>query len=180
MPIQPVAYGGYYQPYVNNPFSIFGGQNIQNYRIQRQNNNSIFSEEKRREINGKNLFENAVAGLPSSNPEPPMCAKYVKNALVNSGLGIYELGNGEQMKYILRRNPNFREISVKGEDLKYLPEGTIITYDAFDSAIGENGEIYNVGEDGHVVIKGKGNYGVSDRFEDYIIPSDNSHTFILA
>ena len=184
MPIQQVAYGGYYTP-IYNPFSIFG---ILNNRMQNpfvnntfaNNNPSIFNNNTQRDLKGKVLYQNALAGIPSEKPNPPMCARYVKNAIVNSGLGVYELGNGEQTKYMLRKNPNFREVAVKGEDLKNLPEGTVITYDAFDSAVDENGQLYNVGENGHVVIKGKGEYAISDRFEDFIIPSDNAHTFVLA
>ena len=179
--MQPVAYGGYYQPYMVNPFSIFGGYNMQQYRTQNpQNNSSIFaSQQKQRELKGRILYNNALAGIPEENPDPPMCAKYVKNAIVNSGLGVYELGNGEQTKYMLRKNPNFREVAVPGENLKDLPEGTVITYDAYDSAIGSDGQLYTVGEDGHVVVKGKGEYAISDRYEDFIIPSDNAHPFIL-
>lgn len=151
----------YYQQQYN-PFT-----ENQNYNYQQ--NNSIFASQ--REIKGRVLYQNALAGIPDISPNPPLCARYVKNAIVNSGLGIYEYGNGEQTKYMLRRNPNFMEVKVKGDDLKYLPEGTVITYDANDSGIGP---------DGHVVIKGAGEYAISDRFENFIIPSDNAHTFILA
>lgn len=179
MPVQQVAYGGYY-PQTFNPFSIYGYQNNWMQNPFANNNNSIFSNSNQKELKGKILYQNALAGIPSQTPNPPMCAKYVKNAIVNSGLGVYELGNGEQTKYMLRKNPNFVEVKVDGKDLKNLPEGTVITYDAFDSAIGEDGQVYNVGEDGHVVVKGEGEYAISDRFEDFIIPSDNAHTFLLA
>ncbi len=178
IPVQQVAYSGYYQPFFT-PFSIFSNPNN---RMQNPfaNNTSIFDNRQQREFKGKVLYQNALAGIPAVNPDPPLCARYVKNAIVKSGLGIYELGNGEQTKYMLRKNPNFVEVAVEGKDLKNLPEGTVITYDAFDSAVGEDGQVYNVGEDGHVIVKGKGEYAVSDRFEDFIIPSDNAHTFLLA
>lgn len=147
----------YYQP-APNPFAYNQGYP-----------NSVFENQSK--IKGRILYQNALAGLPAESPNPPLCARYVKNAIVNSGLGVYEYGNGEQTKYMLRKNPNFREVKVRGEDLKYLPEGTVITYDAYDSG---------VGPDGHVVVKGQGEYAISDRFENFIIPSDNAHTFILA
>ena len=146
-----------YQPFYQQQNSIFQG-----YQTPPMNQG---------EIKGKILFQNALAGIPQNAPDPPMCARYVKNAIVNSGLGVYELGNGEETKYMLRKNMNFQEVKVKGKDLKYLPEGTVITYDAFDSGV--------VGEDGHVIVKGKGNCAVSDRYETSIIPSDNAHVFLL-
>ena len=166
----PNFFGFYNQPV--NPFSN------SNFAYQRAN--SAFNTISQRDIKGKILFQNALSGIPSVSPEPPMCARYVKNAIVNSGLGIYEYGNGEQTKYMLRRNPNFVEVKVKGEDLKNLPEGTVITYDAYDSCVDDAGRSYNVGENGHVVIKGKGECAISDRFEDFIIPSDNAHIFLIA
>lgn len=144
----------------NNYYPIYNNSSVfQNYSINSNN------------IKGKTLFQNALAGIPAEAPNPPMCAKYVKNAIVRTGLGQYMLGNGEQTKYMLRSNPNFMEVKVDGDKLKYLPEGTVITYDAFDSG---------VGKDGHVVIKGPNETAVSDRFENFIIPSDKAHVFLLA
>lgn len=57
------------------------------------------------------------------------CARYVKNAIVKSGLGKYESGNACDMTQILARNKNFKKISPNGVDLNSLPAGCILVYD---------------------------------------------------
>ena len=56
------------------------------------------------------------------------CAKYVKNAVEQAGLGNYELGHAYQMPSILRHNKNFKELSTD-IDVNKLPAGCILVYD---------------------------------------------------
>ncbi len=55
------------------------------------------------------------------------CSRYVNNALENTGLSNGQRGNGYQMAGILRKNPNFKEISTN-VDYKNLPAGCILVY----------------------------------------------------
>ncbi len=57
------------------------------------------------------------------------CAKYVKNAISEANLGKYKSGNAYQCAEILENNPNFKEISTQGLNLKDLPAGCILVYD---------------------------------------------------
>lgn len=57
------------------------------------------------------------------------CARYVKNAIVEAGLGKYENGHGYQMASIMRRNKNFKEVSPTAYDVKSLPAGCILVFD---------------------------------------------------
>lgn len=147
-------------------------------------NNSIFTANKFNQdmpynkAKGEAIAKNAIAGLPTIPPETPLCARYVKKAIVNTGLGSYINGNGEQTKYMLRQNLNFKEVKVKGEDLANLPAGSVIIYDAFDKGTYPDGNPFQIGEYGHTLIaKGDGT-GISDRPENSIIPSDRAYSFI--
>ena len=64
------------------------------------------------EQKGQALAERVLAGLPKYR-NYPLCARYVKEAIRDVGLGPYINGNGEYCKYILRANSNFKEIKVK-------------------------------------------------------------------
>lgn len=145
------------------------------------NNNSIFTQQKHNTYNslkGEALVENALNGLPSEAPVNPLCARYVKNAIVNTGIGAYIPGNGEQTKYMLRQNLNFMEVKAKGEDFAKLPAGSVIVYDANDKVTDQFGNVSNIGEHGHTLIaKGDGT-GISDRLENEILKSDRAYTFI--
>jgi hypothetical protein len=55
------------------------------------------------------------------------CARYVKDAICDAGLGKYEYGHAYQMDDILRRNPNFREIPAS-TDVKSLPAGCVLVF----------------------------------------------------
>lgn len=55
------------------------------------------------------------------------CARYVKNAICEAGLGTYESGNGCDMDTILRGNSNFREIPAS-TDVNSLPAGCVLVY----------------------------------------------------
>ncbi len=57
------------------------------------------------------------------------CARYVKNAIANTGLGNYEYGHAYDMIRIMRRNRNFIEISPSSVNVKNLPPGCILVYD---------------------------------------------------
>ncbi len=57
------------------------------------------------------------------------CATYVKRAIDNAGLGKYEYGDAYECANILKRNPNFKEISTAGLDLSTLPAGCVLVYD---------------------------------------------------
>lgn len=57
------------------------------------------------------------------------CAKYVKNAIVQAGLGKYEYGHGYQMASIMRRNKNFKEISPTEYNVNSLPAGCVLVFD---------------------------------------------------
>ena len=126
---------------------------------------------------GKALADRVLAGIPAHN-DYPLCAKYVKEAIRDVGLGPYINGNGEYCKYILRANPNFKETKSKGEDLKTLPAGTVIVYDAYSKCIDAQGEENQFGKDGHVLICLGDKRGCSDRIEETIPISDNAYIFI--
>ena len=57
------------------------------------------------------------------------CARYVKNAIQEAGLGNYTWGHAYQLASDLRKNPNFKEISTDNLDLKNLPAGCVLVYD---------------------------------------------------
>lgn len=119
---------------------------------------------------GNALAQAVVECLPvDRDPQNPLCARYVKNALAKTGLSPYINGNGEYCKYILRANENFKEVNVKGEDLANLPRGSIVVYDANDA-------IY--GKDGHVLVALGDGRGCSDIIENTIPKSDNAYAFI--
>lgn len=56
------------------------------------------------------------------------CASYVKSDIQAAGLGPYTKGHAYQMPKILRKNPNFKEISVNNVDVSKLPAGCILVY----------------------------------------------------
>ena len=56
------------------------------------------------------------------------CARYVKTAIRDAGLGEYVSGHAFQMPNILRKNRNFRELSPYQVDVKRLPAGCILVY----------------------------------------------------
>ena len=57
------------------------------------------------------------------------CAKHVKTAIQNAGLGAYQSGHAYQMDTILSKNSNFKQISAEGIDLKKLPAGCVLVYE---------------------------------------------------
>ncbi len=57
------------------------------------------------------------------------CARNVKEAIEDAGLGKYEYGHGYQVADILSRNKNFKEISAQNLNLSSLPAGCVLVYD---------------------------------------------------
>ena len=117
---------------------------------------------------GQALADRILAGLPEYR-NYPLCAKYVKEAIRDVGLGPYINGNGEYCKYILRTNPNFKETKIKGDNLKNLPAGCIIVYDKYDSGYGK---------DGHVEITLGDGRACSDVITEKIEESKHAYVFI--
>lgn len=156
----------------------------QNYGFMPNMNNSIFQTNynKNTQYNpfkGEILAQNVVAGLPTDrDPNNPLCARYVKNAMVNSGLGPYINGNGEFCKYIFRANPNFKEVKVKGEELSSLPKGSVVVYDANEQCTDNNGQAKRIGKDGHVTVALGDGKACSDVMEDEILKTDRAYVFI--
>ena len=56
------------------------------------------------------------------------CARYVKNAIKEAGLGAYVSGHAFQMAGIMRKNNNFRELSPYQVDVNKLPAGCVLVY----------------------------------------------------
>ena len=81
------------------------------------------------------------------------CARYVKDAICDAGLGNYEYGHAYQMDDILRRNSNFREIPAT-TDVSSLPAGCVLVFNQ-----GSNGYSSKYGHT--EITDGKG-HGISD------------------
>ena len=81
------------------------------------------------------------------------CARYVKTAIRDAGLGKYEYGHAYQMDDILRRNNNFREIPAN-TDVKSLPAGCVIVFNQ-----GSKGYSSSYG---HIEITDGNGRGISD------------------
>lgn len=129
------------------------------------------------EVNGKKLAQKVVENLPTNrDPEHPLCARYVQNAVVDCGLGEYVKGNGAYCKYIFRANDNFKETKYK--DFSNLPAGTVVVYQAGEKVTFKDGTEGEVGENGHVTIALGDGRGCSDIIEDEIAYSPRACTFI--
>lgn len=126
---------------------------------------------------GDLLIKNALAGLPDYEENPPMCAKYVKNAIVNSGLGEYIRGNAEDTKYMLRNNANFKEVKVSAKTMSTMPKGTVFVYDANEPVTYADGSTGEIGENGHVTFKYTSKKSISDKMEDLPL-SNHAYAFI--
>lgn len=82
------------------------------------------------------------------------CARYVKTAIQQAGLGSYKPGHGYQMIDVMRQNSNFKEIATNSVDVHDLPAGCVIVFKR-----GSQG--YNP-KYGHVEITTGDGRGVSD------------------
>ena len=142
------------------------------------NTNSISKKSKcYNKAKGEKLAQKIVENLPTDrDPDDPLCAKYVKEAVQDCGLGEYINGNAEYCKYIFRANPNFKEI--KSDNFSELPAGSVVVYNAFDKVTYPDGTTGNVGKDGHVLIALGDGRGCSDILEDQIGYSKNAYSFI--
>ena len=82
------------------------------------------------------------------------CARYVKVAIRDAGLGTYQSGDGYQMSEVLRRNSHFKEVATNSVDVHNLPAGCVIVFNrgsqGYDSQYG------------HVEITTGDGRGVSD------------------
>ncbi len=192
-----------FNPFVMPNFNIFTPMNYYNNAYYASPSNSIFTSNVKRssnisrpqtttvkstpkiskqdkpynKVNGQKLAKKIVENLPNDrDPENPLCAKYVKEAVEDCGLGEYIKGNGAHCKYVFRANPNFKEIKTK--DFSTLPEGSIIVYQADDKVTFKNGSTGRIGENGHVTIALGDGRACSDIIEDEIAYSSKANTFI--
>lgn len=90
-------------------------------------NSSIWTNLGYNSQKGYELAENAASNARGFTGN---CARYVKTAIANTGLGEYKSGNACDMIGILRQNKQFKEISPNGVDLKKLPAGCVLVYGA--------------------------------------------------
>ncbi|MBO6087695.1 hypothetical protein J6P92_05030 [bacterium] len=173
MPTQPVFMNPYMQnfQFANYNYGIQKPVSIFRKPRQTQRHNTY------NKAKGDILVRNALAGLPNYEENPPMCAKYVKNAIVKSGLGEYVKGTGEDAKYMLRKNANFKEVKVKAKDMPKMPKGTIFVYDAYEPVKYADGSTGEICEYGHVTFKYTSEKSISDRIEDLPL-SDHAYAFI--
>ncbi len=123
----------------------------------------IYNQEK-----GVKLAQEAIEGLRTA--EKGYCARAVKTAVKDAGLGRYESGHAYQCADIFSRNPNFKEVKVKGSDLSKLPAGCILAYNKGDAGYNP---LY-----GHVEIKGQGKQAISFFTNNNIKQSDNVRVFV--
>ncbi len=70
-----------------------------------------------------------IASVSTNGGFDGYCARNVKEAIMDAGLGGYQPGHGYQMAGILAGNKNFREIPTRNIDLKKLPAGCVLVYD---------------------------------------------------
>lgn len=97
------------------------------------------------------------------------CARYVKAAIRDAGLGEYSNeGSAYQMTNSLRNNNNFKEISAS-TPLKEVPAGCILVY---DRGVGGYSSKH-----GHIEIKTDDGRAVSDGITDYLYKRP-SHIFM--
>lgn len=177
--------GNYYNSYSSYPNqSIFSSNVRRTPRVSTPQRTTVKSVPKTskqdkpyNKVIGEKLAEKVVANLPNDrDPENPMCAKYVKEAVEDCGLGEYIKGNGAHCKYVFRANPNFKEVKFK--DFSNLPTGTVVVYQANDKVTFKDGSTGTIGENGHVTIALKDGRGCSDIIEDEIAYSSKANTFI--
>ena len=78
---------------------------------------------------GQRLAREARRGIATSFTG--YCARYTKNAIARAGLGSYQYNvNGCDMARAYGNNGNFKVISGAGVDLKTVPAGCVLVYEA--------------------------------------------------
>lgn len=97
------------------------------------------------------------------------CARYVSNALARLGLSSSR-GDAWQLKYSLRKNPNFKEVDVASVDVKKLPAGCILVYD--------KGAANYSSKYGHVEVTLGNGKAASDFVNSNIKKSSNMSVFV--
>lgn len=107
-----------------------------------------------RDYNAQKGKKLATIALDNSIGWSGYCAKYVKTAIKDSGLGSYTSGHAYQMTDILESNSNFKQISSTNVNVDDLPAGCVLVYDK-----GAQGYSINYG---HVEITTGDGRGVSD------------------
>lgn len=98
------------------------------------------------------------------------CARYVKTAISNTGLGAYASGHAYQQADALENNKNFKEISVSSKDLKKLPAGCVLVYDRGAAGYSKN---Y-----GHMEVTLGNGKAASDFVTNNIRQSDRVSVFV--
>ena len=130
-------------PSANNVFSIYNNKFAKNTNTSKTNYNYSIAKSSIKPLSTNKVsttLEDAgydksigyrLANTASKNAVgfTKQCATYVKNAIQQSGLGVYEYGNAYECANILKRNKNFKEISTNGLDLSTLPAGCVLVYD---------------------------------------------------
>lgn len=138
------------------PITISYSPTQLNFGEKKYNNN--FSDESNqdflRNYNAQKGRKLASIALDNSIGWSGYCAKYVKTAIRDSGLGSYTSGDAYQMTDILQNNSNFKQISTSNVNVDDLPAGCVLVYDK-----GVQGYSNNYG---HVEITTGDGRGVSD------------------
>ena len=102
--------------------------------------------------NGKKLADYAKQHATGTTGN---CSKFVSNALEGTGLmGNMTRGHAYKQQGKLRKNPNFKEVSVEGTDWNKLPAGCILCYN-------KGSQNYSA-EHGHIQITTGDGKAVSD------------------
>ena len=114
-------------------------------------NKAKFSIKEYNSSAGEKLTRYALSHATKSSGQ---CARFVKKAIENTGLGRYESGHAYQMPSILRSNPHVKEVSPSSVNVKDLPAGYIIILD--------RGMYDYSNKYGHVEITTGDGRGVSD------------------
>lgn len=147
-------------PFPTNVFdnSIFSAYTFNNNWGKVDDNYSFTNKNKAKfsmkEYNSSAGEKLARYALSHSNGFTGNCARFVKKAIENTGLGRYKSGHAYQMPSILRSNPHFKEVSPSSVNVKDLPAGCVIVF--------KKG-MYNYSDDyGHVEITTGDGRGVSD------------------
>lgn len=164
--IQPI------QRTLSNPFGRATSTKKTNYKIESLSPNTsltalsgIYNPNK-----GLSLAKSVLSNV--HNRSTGYCARYVKTAVSQSGLGAYESGHAYQLVDSFENNKNFKEISINPKDLTKLPAGCIIVYDKGAAGYSKN---Y-----GHIEVTLGNGKAASDFITNNIRQSNNINVFVPA